>query len=149
MAKLSEVFTGNYLKADDLHGRTVPVTISQAEVKDFEDGKKVVVHFEGKSKALVCNKTNCSIIAENVGSDDTDNWAGAQISLTVRKVEFQGKLVPAIRVVLNETQPQPNKLASKLTNVPQQQRGFTGKVVSAEPEPESEVTEEPQDDVPF
>jgi len=71
--KLSEVFSGNYLKADDLQGRTVPVTISRVEVKEFDDGKKIVIHFDGKDKCLVCNKTNCSIIAENVGSDDTDH----------------------------------------------------------------------------
>lgn len=98
--KLNEVFSGNYLKADDLQGRTVPVTISKAEVKEFDDDKKIIVSFAGKDKSLVCNKTNASIIAENLGSQETDDWVGGKISLTVKKVEFQGKLVPAIRVVL-------------------------------------------------
>jgi len=115
MPKLNEIFSGNYLKADDLQGRTVRVTISKAEVKDFDDGNKVVLHFQGKDKLLVANKTNCSIIAENVGTDNTDEWAGQTISLFTKKVEFQGKLVPAIRVVLEEKKPAPAAAAPKPT----------------------------------
>jgi len=102
MANINEVFGGSFLKADDLKGASPRVTISQVEIKDFDDGKKIIVHFQGKEKCLVCNKTNASIIAENAGSSDTDDWAGHTIQLTVRKVEFQGKLVPAIRVVLQD-----------------------------------------------
>jgi len=101
--KLNEIFSGNFLKADDLQGRTVRVTISKVEVKEFDDGNKIVLHFQGKDKCLVVNKTNASIIAENTGSTDTDDWQGRTIQLTVKKVEFQGKLVPAIRVVIEDT----------------------------------------------
>ena len=69
-------------------------------MKDFDDGKKLIVHFAGKDKALVCNKTNASIIEEVLGSGDTDDWEGRKVTLVVKKVEFQGKLVPAIRVSL-------------------------------------------------
>lgn len=100
--KLGEVFSGNFLKSDDLKGASPTVTISQVELKEFDDGKKIVLHFAGKDKQLVINKTNASIIAENLGSDDTDDWTGKRIQLCVKKVEFQGKLVPAIRVVLQE-----------------------------------------------
>lgn len=102
MANINEVFGGSFLKADDLKGGSPRVTISQVEVKDFDDGRKIVVHFQGKEKCLVCNKTNASIIAENTGSTDTDDWVGHTVQLTVKKVEFQGKLVPAIRVVLGD-----------------------------------------------
>ena len=103
MPNINEVFGGSFLKADDLKGASPRVTISQVEIKEFDDGKKIVVHFNGKDKCLVCNKTNAAIIAENTGSADTDDWAGHTIQLTVRKVEYAGKLVPAIRVVLQET----------------------------------------------
>lgn len=112
MAKLSQVFSGNYLKAEDLAGRNVPVVIETAEVTEFDDGKKVVLSFKGKDKKLVVNKTNASIIAEVTGQDDTDNWPGCAIVLTTKKVEFQGKLVPSIRVVLDPTladTPQPQR----------------------------------------
>lgn len=109
MAKLSAVFGGDYLKAEDLQGKTVRVTIATAEVKQFKDsGSKVILTFQGKDKSLVCNQTNCSIIQENVGSDDTDDWIGRTIQLTVKKVEFQGKLVPAIRVLLDDQPQAPN-----------------------------------------
>lgn len=100
--KLNEVFSGNFLKADDLQGRTVRVTIAKVEVKEFDDGNKIVIHFQGKDKCLVVNKTNANIIAENTGSTETDDWVGQTISLCTKKVEFQGKLVPAIRVVLED-----------------------------------------------
>lgn len=102
MPKLSEVFTGGFLKAEDLKGKAVKVTISEVEVKQFDDGKKVLIHFEGKDKALVANKTNCSIIEEVLGSDDTDDWIGKQVTLITKKVEFKGDLVPAIRVKLED-----------------------------------------------
>jgi len=100
MAKLNEVFGGGFLKAEDLNGKSPTVTIEKVEVKDFEDGKKLIVHFVGKDKALVCNKTNASIIEEVLGSSDTDDWIDRKVVLCVKKVEFQGKLVPAIRVSL-------------------------------------------------
>lgn len=120
---INEVFSGNFLKADDLQGKTVHVTISKVEVKEFDDGNKIVLHFQGKDKALVCNKTNASIIAENVGSPDTDDWAGTRHLLTVKKVEFQGKLVPAIRVVLNDT---PGQAPAKPAAAPAPQAAGTG-----------------------
>lgn len=105
--KLNEIFKGSYLKADDLQGKTVRLLVERAEVVDFDDGQKVVLHFSGKDKGLVCNKTNCAVMQEITGSDDTDNWSGAQIHLTVRKVEFQGKLVPALRILLPDQVPAP------------------------------------------
>lgn len=102
---INDVFSGNYLKADDLKGASPTVTIREVEIREFDDGKKILIHFQGKDKCLVCNKTNASILAENLGSTDTDDWVGKRVQLVVKKVEFQGKLVPAIRVVLTETAP--------------------------------------------
>lgn len=101
MPKLNDIFGGNFLKADDLQGKSVTVTIESVEVKEFDDGKKLILRFVGKDKGLVCNRTNASIIEEVTGSSDTDEWEGRKIVLIVKKVEFQGKLVPAIRVSLD------------------------------------------------
>lgn len=106
MANINDVFGGNALKAEDLKNSSPRVTIEHAEIKDFDDGKKIILRFAGKDKVLICNKTNASIIAEVLGSSDTDDWLGKSITLTTKKVEFQGKLVPAIRVVLYEQPPQ-------------------------------------------
>lgn len=102
MPRLNDIFGGNFLKADDLQGRSVPVTIAAVEVKEFDDGNKLILSFEGKDKKLVCNRTNASIIQEVLGSSDTDDWVGQKVTLITKKVEFQGKLVPAIRVKLED-----------------------------------------------
>jgi hypothetical protein len=107
MPKLNEVFTGGFLKAEDLHGKTVKVIISETEIKAFEDGKKVILKFRGKDKALVANKTNCALIEEVLGTDEIDDWVGQEITLYTKKVEYRGDLVPAIRVKLEEPPPPP------------------------------------------
>src|SRR4051812_48281540 len=98
MPKLNEVFQGSLLKAEDLKGKAVKCIIESAEMKQFEDGNKIILKFKGKDKGFVANKTNCSLISEVLGSDDTDDWVDGEITLFTKKVEFQGKLVPAIRV---------------------------------------------------
>lgn len=98
--KTGDVFGGSnaYLKAEDLKGKAVRVTIESVDVKQFDDGKKLVLHFVGKDKQLVCNRTNANRIEEATGTDETDNWEGWTIALYVCMVDFQGKRVPAIRV---------------------------------------------------
>ena len=59
--------------------------------------KHLVVYFRGKQKALVLNKTNASYLATAI-SDETDDWPGHEIVLYPTKVNFQGKMVDAIRV---------------------------------------------------
>jgi len=97
MPKLSEVFSGSFLKAEDITKPTT-VTISDAELKEFDDGNKLLLKFKGAEKALIVNRTNANVIAEVLDSDNTDDWIGKRITLEVRKVDFQGKRVPAIRV---------------------------------------------------
>lgn len=102
MPRLNDIFGGNFLKAEDLQGKSIPVTISAVDVKEFDDGNKLILSFAGKDKKLVCNRTNASIIQEVLGSSDTDDWVGQKVTLITKKVEFQGKLVPAIRVKLED-----------------------------------------------
>lgn len=132
---INKVFSGNFLKAEDLQGKTVRVTISETEVREFDDGKKIIVHFQGKDKALVANKTNASIIAHNTGSPDTDNWVGTTHHLTTKMVEFKGDLVPSIRVVVNEETPTPPPVQKPPVTTP--------------PKPQTESSEPESDDVPF
>jgi hypothetical protein len=99
MAKVSEIYGGNWMTADDLAGREANVTIESVSVHDMNDGKKkAALHFVGKEKALLLNVTNGNTIAELLGTDEMDEWEGHRIRLFVAKVDFQGKRVPAIRV---------------------------------------------------
>lgn len=95
--ELSTVFGGDTLKAADLQGHEPTVIIASVEMKKFDQGNKLVITFEGKKKALVCNKTNANRIAYAYGTN-TDNWIGQEITLFTDLVDFQGKAVEAIRV---------------------------------------------------
>ncbi len=98
---VSDAFPSKYLKASDLNGRNVVVTISGARIEGIGQSKdqKLVLSFSGKEKTFVCNKTNASTIAKLYGPD-TDTWIGKPITLTAREVEFQGEMVLSIRVSL-------------------------------------------------
>ncbi len=95
--KLDQVFPSNYLKADDLKGRDVTLTISKWGMEKLGEDQRLVCHFQGKEKGLVTNRTNADRIAYYHG-DDTDGWIGKQIILGTELVSFQGKTTPALRV---------------------------------------------------
>lgn len=95
--KLNDVFPSNYLKASDLNGREVTVTISKFSLEKLGDEQKLVLYFAGKEKGLVCNRTNADRVAFYFG-DDLDHWIGKSITLGTELVSFQGKTNEAIRV---------------------------------------------------
>lgn len=103
-AKMTDAFPSNFLKAEDIShlGKDVVVTIAKVTEETLGQGanaeRKFVVEFAGKDKKLVLNKTNFKSIITATGEDDTDNWTGKKISLFVMDVEYQGDLMPAIRV---------------------------------------------------
>ena len=67
---------GSFLKQEDLQGRAVKAVIGSVgldDVKDTDSGKtekKLVMHFVGKDKALILNRTNCESLEAIVGTDD-------------------------------------------------------------------------------
>lgn len=95
---VNEIYPSNKsLKAEDLKGHTVKVTIDKYEVAKFDNGNKVILSFSGKEKTLVVNKTNAMIIQSAYGAD-TDGWVGKIIEIYPDKTTFGGKLVDCIRV---------------------------------------------------
>lgn len=96
--KIGTAFPSDYLRAGDLNGKAVRVTIESVTVEKIGDDQKPVLHFVGKDKTLVLNKTNANRIVEATGSDETDDWEGWSIVLYPCKVDYQGKRVDAIRV---------------------------------------------------
>mgnify|MGYP001592805054 CR=1 FL=1 len=104
--KLNEVYesTSNFLKAEDLKGKTVRVKISKIDIHEFDqpDGKKkkqLVLSFEGKEKRLGLNITNANSIAKILG-DDTDDWIGGEVKIYPTTTEFGDKKdIPCIRVI--------------------------------------------------
>ena len=104
--KKDQIFPSKYLKEPDLRGRDVKVRIEYAEQVRLNQKPALLLHFEGKDKALVVNATVYDQIVGATGEDDTDNWAGHTITLFPTTTEFQGKSVPVVRV--RAQRPQPN-----------------------------------------
>jgi hypothetical protein len=135
---VNEAFPSKYIKASDIGDKAVTVTIEKITVEDVVQGQKkeekIVLHFRGKDKGLVCNKTNASTIAKLYG-DETEDWIGQRITLVSREVEFQGESVMAIRVSLK-------KPASAEATA-------TAKPVPRKPDPDPEPSDIDEDSVPF
>jgi hypothetical protein len=131
--KIGDVFPSNYLKASDLNGSAVPVTIDHVAIEPVgrEKEARPVIYFVGKSKGVVLNKTNARKIVEIAGSDDTEDWAGVQIVLFSAMVEFQGDTVESIRVKA----PSAKKPAARQSQPP--------------PPPVVDVPDISDDDIPF
>ena len=95
--KVSDQYSSSWLKATDLRGQPITVTISDVKMEQVGQDHKMVCYFQGKDKGLVLNKTNATTIATSLG-DETMGWGGRQIVLMPTKVNFQGQMVDAIRV---------------------------------------------------
>jgi hypothetical protein len=97
-----DAFPASTIKAEDLELKDAKLTITGVEMSEIGQGTdkeiKPFVSFQGTPKKLVLNKTNFSRIVHVTGEADTDNWAGHHISLYKDMTDFQGKLVPCVRV---------------------------------------------------
>jgi len=98
-----ELFPSKYLKAADLGGKPLAVTIKSVAVEALNNPNgggqqdKLLVSFVNQPKRLVCNKTNFNSIADLHG-DETDGWAGKRIELYPTKASMGGKSFDAVRV---------------------------------------------------
>lgn len=99
--KGQRMFSSPYVTAEDLDGKDHRVTISKVEhiELDGDNGKeeKGVLHFEGKKKPMICNKTNARRIARVHGRESTQ-WIGKSITIYPTMVEIGGDEVLGIRV---------------------------------------------------
>lgn len=97
--KVSDFYTteSSWLKAGDLGGKKHRLKISDIEIVEFKEGKKVAVRFAGKEKGLVLNKTNAQIISKQYG-EDTDGWVGNEVIVYPTTTDFGGEQVDCIRI---------------------------------------------------
>src|SRR5262249_38442098 len=87
MPDISDFYPSHYLRAADLGGKEVDVTIDRVTSEEFEqDGQKrakPVVHFRNKGiKPLVLNKTNAMLIATACGSEDYSSGPASKFACT-------------------------------------------------------------------
>ena len=81
-----QAYTSPWLKASDLQGRAVTVIIEGATVEEIrqQTGQKearIVVTFAGKSKRLICNKTQALTLADLAKTEVFANWKGLVVTL--------------------------------------------------------------------
>jgi arabinogalactan endo-1,4-beta-galactosidase len=94
---IDDQFPSKFLKAADLNGHEIVVTIKDCIVESLGEDKRPVLYFAGKDKGVVLNKTNATNIREAYGPD-TDEWTGKKVVLYTAYVDFQGRSVESIRV---------------------------------------------------
>jgi hypothetical protein len=99
--KISDVFPSKYVKAADLEGRTVTLTIKDLRIEKMghgsEEERKPVLYFEKATKGLVLNATNARTIAALYG-DESDDWPGKRVTLYPTQVKAFGQLQACIRI---------------------------------------------------
>ncbi len=97
------LFPSNYICAEDLKGRDVTVTIESVGIDDLpiqgsaKKKRSFLIGFKGKTKKLVCNKTNAVSIAD-IHGQEAKAWIGKQITIYPTTTKFKGKPTPCIRV---------------------------------------------------
>lgn len=83
---VSELYPSRWLRAADLNGRTVTVTVQRITLEELHNPRTnqreliAVAHF-GRSKDLALNKTQCLAIADITGSEAFSDWHGRAITL--------------------------------------------------------------------
>ena len=102
MATKDDLFASRFFKGDGFK-RPLDVEIQECVVEKLKNAEgvtkeKLVIYFVGQKQQLVCNATNFDTIAEIVGEDDSDMWAGHKICLFPTTTQLGNKKVPAIRV---------------------------------------------------
>lgn len=100
--KASSLYESPYLSAGDIGPKLVTLAIAGVSEGVFKNGNnddnsKLVVHFADSAKALVLSRQNAKRLIEALG-DETDDWIGAKVTLTIGRVNFSGKAVASIQI---------------------------------------------------
>jgi hypothetical protein len=99
--KISQLFPSKYVKAADLNGKSVTLTIAKLVLEELGHGpekeRKPVLYFQKATKGLVLNRTNAMIVVGLYG-DESDEWEGKRITIYPTKVRAFGAMQETIRV---------------------------------------------------
>lgn len=107
--KISKLFPSKYVKAADLGGKHVTLTIEKLVVEELGHGaekeNKPVLYFHKATKGLILNRTNAMAVAALYG-DESDHWTGKRITIYATRIRAFGAMQDVIRVK-NEIPAQP------------------------------------------
>jgi hypothetical protein len=103
MVTREDMFPSRFLKAQDLKGKPVVVSIASAPVETLKtpngtEERKTVLYFNGGAKkVLPLNRTNWDAVA-SIAGENSDSWPGEKIELYPTKTELRGETVDCIRI---------------------------------------------------
>ena len=100
MAMYEEFFDSKFLTCADLGKKEHTLTIEAVNDETFKDGsRKPTLFFRGRKKGMVLNKTNGGKLKAAYGSD-MELWVGKSVVLYPDVVDYGGKPVDAIRILV-------------------------------------------------
>lgn len=138
---IKSAFPSQWLAAAELEGEEKTLKIKDVVLEDVGSDQKPVVTFYGAKKGLVLNKTKSVVIADILGSEETDDWAGHYITIFPDRIAFQGKMVDTISIRSGDAA---KKLAAQAVKAEAEKK--KGKAAPAE----TKVEEEDDDSqIPF
>jgi len=97
------MFDCDWVRAWDLGGKPITVTITKVEAGVLEDprrkkkDKKPIVWFQGAKKPLALNRTNSKTIATLYGNN-TEAWIGKAITIYPTRTQFGSEEVDCVRI---------------------------------------------------
>lgn len=115
--KTNDAFPSKYLKSEDalFDDGEVTATIKDVIKETMRGGQnsgkaeqdKPVMYFRELPKGLVMNKTNWGICEKMFNSDESDDWIGNKVTMTVIETVAYGEAVKSIRI--SDRKPKVNK----------------------------------------
>jgi hypothetical protein len=98
MFNFDDFHSSRFLGATDLAGVAHVVQIERITSEQLQDGKvKPAIHFVGKQKALLCNKTNWGTLGAAFGKD-LNSWIGRSIELFAMPCQGPNGMTQGVRV---------------------------------------------------
>jgi predicted YcjX-like family ATPase len=150
-----ELYPGRFIKAGDLKGRDVTLTIAKVQVEELEGSKKQmkgIVSFKESPRELVLNRTNGECIkalfgrklAEWVGKRITIYPAAIQSDLADLAVRVRGSpdIAADVTFMLSLARKRPRSVTLKKTGAGGKAAPQTSSEPEPEPQPEKEVADE-------
>lgn len=99
--RIQDIFPSKYVRAADLNGKDVTLTIVKAAMQEMGHGAeketKLVLSFAKASKSLICNRTIAMTIAKLHGMD-TDDWINKRVTIYPTRIRAFGQVHEVIRV---------------------------------------------------
>ena len=63
----------------------------------FDEGEKPILELDD-NRHIVLNKTRARALTEGFGTNETEDWPGLRVAVSVERTQFRGTPVDAIRL---------------------------------------------------